>query len=87
MNIYIICTPNLGLEIAILGLEREQGRFKESIEGARARSGGALGKHEGSIEVARGEHYRAVQGRSRREPEIMGFLRLGLSCSRCFAAA
>lgn len=39
--IYIIYTLNLGFEIAILGLEREQGRFRGSTEGAKGRSGGA----------------------------------------------
>ena len=32
---YIIYTPNLGLEIAVPGREREQGRFRGSTEGAR----------------------------------------------------
>ena len=39
--IYIIYTPNLGLKIAILVREREQGRFRGSIEGA----GGAAREH------------------------------------------
>ena len=32
-NIYIIYTPNLGLDIAVPGQEREQGRFRGSNEG------------------------------------------------------
>lgn len=39
--IYIIYTPNLGFDIAVLGLEREQGRFKGSSGGAKGRSKGA----------------------------------------------
>ena len=35
LSTYIIYTPNLGLEIAVPGREREQGRFRGSIEGAR----------------------------------------------------
>ena len=46
--IYIIYTPNLGLEIAVPGREREQGRFRESTEGARGRSGGVSREHEGA---------------------------------------
>ena len=43
VSIYIgiIYTPNLGLKIAILVREREQGRFRGSIEGA----GGAAREH------------------------------------------
>ena len=33
-HIYIRSTPNLGLEIAVSGREREQGRFRGSTEGA-----------------------------------------------------
>ena len=40
---YIIYTPNLGLEIAVPGREREQGRFRGSSEGARESNGGATG--------------------------------------------
>ncbi len=39
--IYIIYTPNLGLEIAVSVREREQGRFRGSIEGARGSIEGA----------------------------------------------
>ena len=42
--IYIIYTPNLGFEIAVSGREREQGRFRGSIEGARE----STREHEGS---------------------------------------
>jgi len=42
--IYIIYTPNLGLEIAVSVREREQGRFRESIGGARR----STGEHRGS---------------------------------------
>ena len=49
--IYIIHTPNLGREIAVLGRKREQCRFRESSEGARRRSGGASR-----------EHFKAAQG-------------------------
>lgn len=72
-----IFTLNLGLGIAILGLEREQGRFRESTEGARGRSGGVSRKHGGATRDAQGEHrgskrehYGAVQGRSRWQPEM-----------------
>ena len=43
--IYIIYTPNLGLLIAVLDQEREQGRFKGSSEGVRGFSKGALSEH------------------------------------------
>ena len=33
--IYIIYTPNLGLEIVVPGQEREQGRFRGSNKGVR----------------------------------------------------
>ena len=39
-----ISTPNLGLEFAISGREREQGRCRGSREGA----GGIKGEHRGS---------------------------------------
>ena len=39
--IYIIYTPNLGFQIAVLGWEREQGRFRRST-----------GEHRGSTEEA-----------------------------------
>ena len=32
---YIIYTPNLGLEIAVPGREREQGRFRRSTKGSQ----------------------------------------------------
>ena len=41
--IYIIYTLNLGLEIAVLAQEREQGRFKGSSEGAGGSTGGGKG--------------------------------------------
>ena len=66
LYIYNIYTPNLGLEIAILGLEREQGRFKESTEGAR-----------GSIEGVRGSTIGQCMGAAVWKPEIC----LGLSWS------
>jgi hypothetical protein len=56
--IYIIYTPNLGLEIAILGLEREHSRFRGSTEGARE-AGGSRREQEGA-------------GGSRREQEGAG---------------
>ena len=40
--IYIIYTPNLGSAIAVVH-EREQGRFRGSIEGAKGSSEGARG--------------------------------------------
>ena len=40
-------TPNLGFAIAVLGREREQGRFRGSIEGAR----GSTGEHWGEQRV------------------------------------
>ena len=92
--IYIIYTPNLGFEIAVLDQEREQGRFRGSSKGAVREQGGALEgaggaqrEHRGSTGGApgehrgsKGEHYGAVQGRSRWEPE-MGPLAFGLSCT------
>ena len=60
MYIYIIYTPNLGLGITSPGGEREQGRFRGSIAGARGRSkgasreqGGALGEHKGAASSGR----------------------------------
>ncbi len=38
---YIIYTPNLGLGIAVFDQEREQSRFRGSIEGAGGSSEGA----------------------------------------------
>ena len=46
--IYIIYTPNLGLEIAVFDQEREQGRFRGSIEGATGEQEGARGSSEGA---------------------------------------
>lgn len=54
INIYIILPPNLGLEITVLGREREQGRFKESSEGAEGSSKGARGSNEGVGESIEG---------------------------------
>ena len=54
-GIYIIYTPNLGYEITVPGREKEQGRFRGSIEGAKK------------------ERYRAVQGRGRWKPEMASF--------------
>ena len=105
--IYIIYTPNLGLEIAILGLEREQGRFKREHRGSKGAQRGSIEGAWGSIEGAggsrreqegaggsTGEHYRAVRGRSRWEPDTGGDIatspfgpkvvgRLGSSTSSC----
>ena len=56
--IYIIYTPNLGLGIAVLGREREQGRFRGSTEGAGESvegTGGVLGEQGGSTEGALSE--------------------------------
>ena len=75
ISLYIIYTPNLGLGIAVPGREREQGRFTV-VEGAPREQRGR----------AAGEHHGAVEGHSRREPE-MSFLHLGLSCPRYFPAA
>ena len=59
MCVYIVYIPNLGSRIALPGREREQSRFRGSIEGAKGRSEGALeeqkgaeGKHGESIERA-----------------------------------
>ena len=46
--IYIIYTPNLGLEIAVFVREKEQGRFRGSSEGARGSTGGAGGSTGGA---------------------------------------
>ena len=55
-NIYIYYTPrNLGFPIAVLGREREQGRFRGSSKEARGRSKGALREHGGASR----EHGRA----------------------------
>jgi len=50
--IYIIYTPNLGYEIVVFAREREQGRFRESNEGAQREHEGALREYWGSIEGA-----------------------------------
>ena len=50
ITIYIIYTPNLGLEITVPGWKREQGRFRESSEGAR----GSNERVEGSTKRVRG---------------------------------
>jgi len=71
--IYIIYTPNLGLEITVSVREREQGRFRGSSEGAVGSNEGEGGSSEGALREQRGskkEHYGAVQGRSRWEPEL-----------------
>ena len=55
--ICIIYTPNLGLTIADVGQEREQSRFRGSMEGAKRSTGGARESIEGaqrSSEGARG---------------------------------
>jgi len=68
--IYIIYTPNLGLEIAVSGREREQGCFRGSSEGAAREqegAGGSRGGARGSNKGARGSilgQYRGVAGRS-----------------------
>jgi len=78
--IYTVYTSNLGFEIAVPGREREQSRFtgsskraeksseraRKSIEGARESTEGAREKHRGS----KREYNRAVQRRSRWEPEM-----------------
>ena len=53
--IYIIYTPNLGIEITAFVQEREQGRFKKNIKGVK-----------GSIKGAMRE-----QGGAMREPELL----------------
>ena len=68
--IYIIYTPNLGLEIAVPGREKEQGRFRGSSEGAKGSNEGAKGSTKGargSTEGARRStirQYRGAAGRS-----------------------
>jgi len=62
------------LGIAVFDREREQGRFRGSSEGARESSEGARGSSEGALR----EHYGAVQGRSRWEPELAALSRLQL---------
>jgi hypothetical protein len=54
--IYIIYTPNLGLEVAVFNRVREQGRFRGSSEGARRSIEGAGGSTEGAAR----EHERAI---------------------------
>ena len=79
--IYIIYTPNLGSEIAVPGREREQGRFRGSTGGARRSTERARGSTEGAPEGAGGalrEHYGAVLGRRRWEPEMAALIRLQL---------
>ena len=46
--IYIKYTPNLGLGVAVLDREREQGGFRGSTEGAGGSTGGAGGSIEGA---------------------------------------
>ena len=60
--IYIIYTPNLGLEITRFDREREQGRFRGSSEGAAKEQGGAPREHRGSTEGARGSTKGALWG-------------------------
>jgi len=57
-TIYIIYTPNLGLGLVVFDREREQGRFKGSIEGVRGSIRGAM---EAPREY-RGEQRGAVEG-------------------------
>ena len=67
--IYIIYTPNLGLGITVSVREREQGRFRGSIEGAGGaprKQGGSLREQGGALREYRG----AAQGHSTREPEL-----------------
>ena len=45
LNHDIIYTPSLGLRITLFDREREHGRFKGSIEGAKRRSKEAPGEH------------------------------------------
>ena len=47
--IYPISTLNLGLEIAVPGREREQGRFRGSTEGAEREQKGARESAEGAL--------------------------------------
>jgi len=71
--ISIIYTPNLELAIIVFDQEREQGRFRESNEGARESNEGARGSIEGALREQRGskgEHCGAVQERSRWEPKL-----------------
>ena len=67
---YIISTPDLGLAIAVPEREREQGRFRGSIEEA-SREHEGVRREQGR---APREHYRAVQRRSRWESEMTSFV-------------
>lgn len=71
---YIKYIPNLGLKIVVLRQKREEGRFRGSAEEAWGRSKEAVGEHGGASREQRGskgEHYRAVQGHGRREPQVV----------------
>ena len=50
-HIYIIYTPNLGLEIAIFDREREHGRIRGSIEGTSGSTAGAPKEQRGEQRV------------------------------------
>jgi len=52
--IYIIYTPNLGFEIAVLDQKRKQGRYRGSSEGAVREQGGALKEHGGALREQEG---------------------------------
>ena len=63
--IYIIYTPNLGFAIAVLGREREQGRFKRSSEQVVSEYGRVSREHAG-VQREHGE-----RGRVEREQEAV----------------
>ena len=61
--IYIIYTPNLGLEIACFVREKEQGRFGGSTEGARTEQRGAASNKGAG---------RSIEGAKREQREQQG---------------
>lgn len=69
LYIYTIFSPNLGFEIVISGREREQGRFRGSIEGVGKEHEG-VGREYGGARESTKEHCGVVQRRSRWEAEM-----------------
>ena len=69
--IYIIYTPNLGLEIACFVREKEQGRFRGSTEGARREQRGAARKQRGSRREQQGSRG-SIEGAKREQGEQRG---------------
>ena len=78
INIYIIYTPNLGSEISLPGREREQGRFRGSIEGVGRCSGGVLREYGGVLRGYRGVLWGNAGGAADRSLKWISCL--GLSC-------